>query len=93
MAKIKGVAYPSDDDCADLFTGKGEGQPVAKEQKKVTSVMKVTVVMFKEMVRGAYGAFNPGEVAEIDAKLAADFIEAGICEKYSAPAHTDEEED
>lgn len=91
MAKIKGVAYPSDDEAADLLTGKGDGQPVIREQKKVTG--KLISVKFKELVRGSYGAYNPGDVAEIDAKLATEFIAQGICETYSAPLREDDEED
>lgn len=55
---------------------------------------KVTVI-FKEMIRASYGAYDEGQIAELDAKIAGTLIKAGIAAEFKeskAPAETIEEE-
>ncbi|MDD5789215.1 MAG: hypothetical protein PUE30_01610 [Spirochaetia bacterium] len=49
-----------------------------KTEEKITKTVKVKIL---ETLRGTYGAFNPGETAELDAKTADTFIKAGLAEK------------
>lgn len=48
--------------------------PKGKTQKK-------TKVKILEVLRGTYGAFNPGETVELDSKIAEAFIKGGFAEK------------
>lgn len=48
--------------------------PKGKTQEK-------TKVKILEMLRGTYGAFNPGETVELDSKIAEAFIKGGFAEK------------
>lgn len=61
----------------------GSGKTLTKTTEKITetnSSGKVKVKIF-ETLRGTYGAFNPGETAELDVKTADTFIKAGVAEK------------
>ena len=40
-----------------------------------------TKVKILEVLRGTYGAFNPGETVELEPKLAEAFIKSGFAEK------------
>lgn len=48
--------------------------PKGKTQEK-------TKVKILEVLRGTYGAFNPGETVELDSKIAEAFIKGGFAEK------------
>ena len=48
--------------------------PKGKTQEK-------TKVKILEMLRGTYGAFNPGETVELEPKIAEAFIKSGFAEK------------
>lgn len=48
--------------------------PKEKPQEK-------TKVKILEVLRGTYGAFNPGETVELEPKLAEAFIKSGFAEK------------
>ncbi|WP_443741528.1 hypothetical protein [Treponema berlinense] len=48
--------------------------PKEKTQEK-------TKVKILEVLRGTYGAFNPGETVELEPKLAEAFIKSGFAEK------------
>lgn len=48
--------------------------PKEKTQEK-------TKVKILEVLRGTYGAFNPGEIVELEPKLAEAFIKSGFAEK------------
>ncbi|WP_178842681.1 hypothetical protein [uncultured Treponema sp.] len=49
-----------------------------KTEEKITKTVKVKIL---ETLRGTYGAFNPGEIAEIGENLACELIKAGLAEK------------
>ena len=48
--------------------------PKGKTQEK-------TKVKILEVLRGTYGAFNPGETVELEPKIAEAFIKGGFAEK------------
>lgn len=52
-------------------------KPAATKEK----TQKKTKVKILEMLRGTYGAFNPGETVELDSKISEAFIKGGFAEK------------
>lgn len=55
-----------------------ETQKPATTKEKTQKKTKVKIL---EMLRGTYGAFNPGETVELDSKIAEAFIKGGFAEK------------
>lgn len=49
-----------------------------KTEEKITKPVKVKIL---ETLRGTYGAFNPGEIAELGEKIANELVKAGLAEK------------
>lgn len=56
------------------LANKKSGLPKEKTQEK-------TKVKILEVLRGTYGAFNPGETVELEPKIAEAFIKSGFAEK------------
>ncbi len=57
---------------------KPEAEKQTASEEKAQKKIKVKIL---ETLRGTYGAFNPGETAEIEAKTAEAFIRGGLAEK------------
>lgn len=45
-----------------------------------TTGQKTKKILVKELLRGSYGAFNPGDVVEVPEHLATAFIKANLAE-------------
>ncbi|MCR5494790.1 MAG: hypothetical protein K6F15_04055 [Treponema sp.] len=45
-----------------------------------TTGQKTKKILVKELLRGSYGAFNPGDVVEVPEHLATAFINANLAE-------------
>lgn len=51
------------------------------ETQKPATPKEKTKVKILEVLRGTYGAFNPGETVELEPKIAEAFIKGGFAEK------------
>lgn len=51
------------------------------ENQKPATLKEKTKVKILAVMRGTYGAFNPGETVELDSKIAEAFIKDGFAEK------------
>lgn len=50
--------------------------PAGNAEKKSAEKIRI-----KSVLRGAYGAFNPGETVEVEKTLAEAFVKGGFAEK------------
>lgn len=46
-----------------------------------TAEKKTKKILVKELLRGSFGAFNPGDVVEVPESLAKSFISANLAEE------------
>lgn len=60
---------------------KNENLETQKPATPKEKTQKKTKVKILEVLRGTYGAFNPGETVELDSKIAEAFIKGGFAEK------------
>ena len=56
--------------------GQKQTETVAKESKGGLIKVKINSVL-----RGSYGAFNPGQIAELEKTLAESFVKEGYAQK------------
>lgn len=52
-----------------------------KSELQKEKTQEKTKVKILEVLRGTYGAFNPGETVELEPKIAEAFIKSGFAEK------------
>lgn len=60
---------------------KKENPANKKPELQKGKTQEKTKVKILEMLRGTYGAFNPGETVELEPKIAEAFIKSGFAEK------------
>lgn len=60
---------------------KKENPANKKPELQKGKTQEKTKVKILEMLRGTYGAFNPGETVELDSKIAEALIKGGFAEK------------
>lgn len=60
---------------------KKENPANKKPELQKEKTQEKTKVKILEMLRGTYGAFNPGETVELEPKIAEAFIKSGFAEK------------
>lgn len=60
---------------------KKENPANKKPELQKEKTQEKTKVKILEMLRGTYGAFNPGETVELEPKIAEAFIKGGFAEK------------